>query len=313
MEINQNIKPAAQESPSYVEARMQEMRQKLSALYDAQEMSHHYFEIHLDDGNAHTPGQIHTHPFYEVLYCQSNCGAEFQVDTRQYQLQRGDILVIPPQTRHTSLLSSKTGDPYAGYTLWISDYYFEQLQKLFDYSAIYPNSRELLVRTRGTLWEQIDSLFRIAHEESYLKPFGWEAAFTAYSVLLITQISRAITSNPNTPSPAEKPELLDGILSYVEANLSEKITLDGIASRFFVSPSTITHLFNKKMGISFYKYVMQRRLAESKNLIFEGMPMEKIAARVGFSDYSAFYRAFKQEFGVSPRQYSKQTSSQHTL
>ncbi len=59
------------------------------------------------------------------------------------------------------------------------------------------------------------------------------------------------------------------------------------------------------MNMSFYKYVMQRRLWMAKNLINEGMPMERIAIRVGFGDYSAFYRAFRQEFGMSPRQFAR--------
>ena len=67
--------------------------------------------------------------------------------------------------------------------------------------------------------------------------------------------------------------------------------------------STITNLFNRHAGTSFYKFVTSLRLAEAKNLMAEGMPMEKIALRVGFGDYSTFYRAFKKEFSISPRQF----------
>ena len=49
--------------------------------------------------------------------------------------------------------------------------------------------------------------------------------------------------------------------------------------------------------------VTRRRLEEARNLMMEGMALEKVAARVGFGDYSAFFRAFKAEFGVSPREF----------
>ena len=59
------------------------------------------------------------------------------------------------------------------------------------------------------------------------------------------------------------------------------------------------------MGISFYQCVTQKRLIASKALIEQNLALESVAERVGFNDYSSFYRAFKQEFGISPRQYRK--------
>jgi AraC-like DNA-binding protein len=59
------------------------------------------------------------------------------------------------------------------------------------------------------------------------------------------------------------------------------------------------------MGVSFYRCVTQRRLISAKSLIEQEIPLEDVGRRVGFSDYSTFYRAFKKEFGISPRQYRK--------
>lgn len=62
------------------------------------------------------------------------------------------------------------------------------------------------------------------------------------------------------------------------------------------------------MGISFYQCVTQNRLIASKTLIEQNIALETVAEQVGFNDYSSFYRAFKQEYGISPRQYRKMQS-----
>ena len=92
---------------------------------------------------------------------------------------------------------------------------------------------------------------------------------------------------------------------YVDTHLAEKITLEDIARKFLVSQSTISQTFRQKMGISFYRYVTQRRLIAAKTEILAGCQLESLYETMGFSDYSTFYRAFRREYGISPSQYRK--------
>ena len=102
---------------------------------------------------------------------------------------------------------------------------------------------------------------------------------------------------------AEKPELMDRLTAYVETHYAEAISAEKLGRLFYVSSSTVSHLFKEKMGVSFYCYVTQRRLIAAKSLIEKGLLLENVAAQTGFSDYSGFFRAFKREYGISPRQY----------
>ena len=108
-------------------------------------------------------------------------------------------------------------------------------------------------------------------------------------------------------------DALNRTLRDVEAHLEEKITLQDMAHTFYVSESSISHTFREKMGISFYRYVTQRRLIAAKTLIEKGLLLEEVSSRTGFSDYSSFYRAFRQEYGISPRQYRKITEAPEQL
>lgn len=267
-----------------------------------------HFDIQYDQGNVYIPGQISCHSCYKVIYSRNNCGAEFFADGEHYSLQRGDLVIVKPYIPHGFVTYSKSSDPYAGYVVTVSEEYANTMVQQEGTEELTFLSNSKVIHTRGTLWERIEDLFTMTLEESGMKAPGWKAAFFGSSLVLLVQIARAAAVDPSEAGKTDKAELLAGILAYVENNLSEKITLEDVASRFFVSASTVTHLFSKKMDISFYKYVMQRRLLQAKNLIKEGMPMEKVAVQVGFGDYSAFYRAFKQEFGMSPRQYYKGSS-----
>lgn len=247
----------------------------------------------------------HTHRFYELVYCQSNSGSEYLVGSTRHRLQRGDIVLIPPNVVHAAVIPESRTEPFRGYTLRISSYCVDLLCNAYPFFRQFDSSKGHVLHTAGTVWEHLNSLFRESVVECEARNPGWDSATMGIVTLLLTLIVRISLITSESAVDEKKPELLEQILDYVENFMSEKITLEDVARRFWVSQSTVTHLFNNKMGVSFYKYVTKRRLVEAKNLIHENLPMEKIATKVGFTDYSAFYRAFKREFGISPQQFRK--------
>ena len=88
----------------------------------------------------------------------------------------------------------------------------------------------------------------------------------------------------------------------MDENLNGKITLSETAQHFYTSERTITREFQKNLGISYYRYVTQRRMLMASNLIARDAPLEEVCQRIGYLDYPTFYRAFKKEYGISPRQ-----------
>lgn len=97
--------------------------------------------------------------------------------------------------------------------------------------------------------------------------------------------------------------LLEKIIAYIWENFSHRISLDQTAECFFVSPATVENLFRQKLGKSFYQYVIEYRIAIAQSMIAQGYPMKDISIRCGFADYSAFYKLFKKQLGVSPSEY----------
>jgi AraC-like DNA-binding protein len=80
-----------------------------------------------------------------------------------------------------------------------------------------------------------------------------------------------------------------------------------LAKRFFVSKYYLCRAFKKHNGISVHGYVNQKRVMYAKQLIESGETASSAAYRVGFGDYSAFYRAYVKIVGRSPSSHDRGT------
>lgn len=289
-----------------------EPQQEYSSFYQDQEMTCRYAETHQDVSFSDSRINLHSHDFYEFLFCHSASDVEYLVGAERYRLQKGDVVLIPPGVSHRPLLPEHMAEPYRRDVLWIHPDLIDQLELLVSPQERMNAQESRLLRTAGTRWEFLGELFRHGVREFEGQESGWEEIVLGNTIQILVYLRRAVRDRAAAPLKAEKPELLDQVLAYMEEHLSEKITLEDFAKHFWVSQSTISQTFRNKLGVSFYRCVTQRRLIAAKNLIIEGIPLESVGRKVGFSDYSSFYRAFKQEFGISPRQFrKKQESSEH--
>ena len=286
-----------------LQERMLDLDLDPSTVYQELEMTSRYVDTHRDVTYANAQLQLHSHTFYELLYCANSCGAEYLVGPERYRLQQGDIIFVPPGISHRPLLPKNLDTPYTRYILWLSPEFMDLFSQMLPYPFTEKQARANLLRTRGTPWEFLGDLFAGGIAEAEARADGWEAAVIGNTLTLLTQIKRATDDRAARALKAEKPELLDRLIAYVEQNYTRNLTIRDLSQAFYISSSTISHLFTQKLGVSFYRYVTQRRLIRAKALIARGLPLETVAAQSGFGDYSAFYRAFRKDYGISPRQY----------
>ena len=296
--------PTTQEETQKIWEYLQQEGIDYQNFYQELEMSDPYVETHRDVSFSNAQLNLHSHTFYELIYCCNDCSAEYLVGADRYRLQKGDIVFVPPGISHRPLLRDHMEEPYERYVLWCSQEFVDMFVENFATKETQIPYGTLL-RTGGTKWELLGGYFRKGVWEAENQAAGWRAAVIGNTITLLTLIGRSIQERTASVLKAEKPDLLNEVLAYIELHLNEKITLEETAKHFYVSVSTITQLFRQKMGTSFYRCVTQQRLIAAKTLIAEGKNLEDISRSVGFTDYSSFYRAFKKEYGITPRRYTQ--------
>ena len=90
-------------------------------------------------------------------------------------------------------------------------------------------------------------------------------------------------------------------IDWIEDNLSQKMTLQDLASVADLSEWYFLRQFKLKYDRSPRRYVQERRLAKAKELLVETkMPISQISYECGFSSQSHLTTTFKQYFGVTP-------------
>lgn len=95
-------------------------------------------------------------------------------------------------------------------------------------------------------------------------------------------------------------------LNYIEKHFGESLTLKDIANYMNFSTSYFSKIFKKKLGINLNKYILLRRIEESKKILSEkNITINDLAFIVGFNEPNYFCTVFKKEEGMTPFEYKR--------
>jgi DNA-binding NarL/FixJ family response regulator/AraC-like DNA-binding protein len=96
------------------------------------------------------------------------------------------------------------------------------------------------------------------------------------------------------------------VIDYVGRNHGQPIGLRSAAAAGAISPRHLAHLFHEDVGISLMEYVAKIRIEAAKTILSErDMPLDHLAASVGFSDASHLSRVFVRQVGERPGRYRR--------
>lgn len=94
------------------------------------------------------------------------------------------------------------------------------------------------------------------------------------------------------------------VKEYIDAHFAEKLTLDELSERFFLSKFHLSREFKRVCGVTVGSYILTQRVNYAKELLrFSDKSIEAVAAGCGIADSSYFNKVFKKSEGISPSRY----------
>lgn len=164
-----------------------------------------------------------------------------------------------------------------------------------------------------TLDEQIfadDPCITLMYRQ-FLLGCDWQQAanqltLSSASTLLLTHLLQHY-SNVQWRLPAVTgglaPAVLRNTLEFIDAHLSDPLTLAELAAQAALSEYHFARMFRQSVGLAPHQYVMQRRIDHARQLVRNStLPLTEVALRCGFSSASHFSNRFKAATGATPSQ-----------
>lgn len=268
------------------------------------------FELYYYNDSQYLKIPPHTHPYYEFYFFLEG-NANYEIDNQITPLRYGDFAVVPPGVVHRAKINDDT-KPYRRFIFWVKEEYLQRwitdcpsiefLIKFFKGS-----SRKFIFRQDSVSFNSIlRDIVRLL-EEMHNQKYGREDMISLRSLDLLLHLNRLIHDAIYPPTAKEDTALYVKVCEYIENYLENDLSLERLADEFYVSKYHLAHNFKDNLGVSVHQYILKKRLLACQNAIMMNEPISKVYTLYGFHDYPGFYRAFKKEFGLGPKEFRKQT------
>ncbi len=243
----------------------------------------------------------HYHTFHKIIVFLSGSAA-YGIEGRLYPLQPGDMVLIASGCIHRP--GAAPGAPYERMILYISPEFLRKnsspdcdLETCFTLAG---TQFDFVVRPGARKKELLDLLYALARACN--EP-GFGQALLAQGLFwqFVVQLSRGMRAHDlQYAQPGAEDEKIVAILRYLSAHLTERISIDDLAARFYISKYYMMRRFRSETGYTIHNYLVTKRLMLARELIAGGMPVTQACYASGFSDYSTFSRAYRKQFRLPP-------------
>lgn len=266
-------------------------------------LSRDYEIFHYSDTNLQKVN-LHHHDFYEC-YLFISGDVTYLIEGKTYTLKPGDIILINSTELHQPIINNNE-IPYERIVLWLDKNFINSLSTATtDLARCFEDQAKVNVIRASIETQQNIKLIltKLLALENYIG-IGSELLYKAYIVEILVHLNMLLFQNGVKLSiEIKKSNLIDEIIQYINNHIEEDISIDELSEQFYLSKYHLIREFKKHSGTTIHKYIVQKKLIQAKELILSGIPIINVYEQCGFGDYSNFFRAFKNEYGITPKNF----------
>ena len=266
------------------------------------------FEFFHYKDNGPLEVEYHKHDFFEIYFFISG-DVTYIIEGKSYNLKPWDIILINNKELHKPIINY--GSVYERIVIWVNPDYISRnstptcnLNMCFESTS---KNKYNLLRPGTEILNIIKVILGKLKRTLFAESFGAEILKELYLTELIVFLNRAYTDTDlvDIGDDVSYNSKINEIIHYINQNLSDDLSLDALASRFYSSKYHLLREFKKHTGYTPHEYITLKRLLMAKELLRSGMSISDVCQECGFNNYSNFIRSFSKTFNISPKKYAK--------
>ena len=251
----------------------------------------------------------HWHPEIEITYVQKGTMC-YKVNHMVYHLKEGDIVFNNSGALHSGTMENQKDCAYIPVTFdsrLIYGFFQSTINSKYVDPVIQDSMLPAICIDQSEPWHKPfrEYLLRIIDLDEK-KPDFYELDITICLQSMWRLLLEHITYEPQASRENSlEYDRIKKILSYIEENYQNKITLNDIAGHIHLCESECTRLFKRHMNTTLFAFLQEYRIERSLEFLQDDQPVSAVADKAGFSDPNYYSKVFAKIKGCSPREYQK--------
>ena len=249
----------------------------------------------------------HWHPEIEITYVQKGTMC-YKVNHMVYHLKEGDIVYNNSGALHSGTMENQKDCAYIPVTFdsrLIYGFFQSTVNSKYVDPVIQDSMLPAICIDQSEPWHKPfrEYLLRIIDLDEK-KPDFYELDITICLQSMWRLLLEHITYEPQASRENSlEYDRIKKILSYIEENYQNKITLNDIAGHIHLCESECTRLFKRHMNTTLFAFLQEYRIERSLEFLQDDQPVSAVADKAGFSDPNYYSKVFAKIKGCSPREY----------
>jgi len=246
--------------------------------------------------------ELHFHDCYELFYFHRGEGS-YNVESSKYDLLPGAMYITNPRELHAPFITSETyyRSTFSFKSTLLSSFITKNYNPFYAFEHRKSGVSNMIMPHIVKEME-LDKEFEIIRNAAKGQERNAELLIKAHAAIMLDKLNQVVDTKGRMLAGTER---MYEIIQFVNDNLGEQISLSVVAKRFCVSKAHLGRLFKERFHMSLTEYIVNKRVMRAITMMESSMSLLEVALEAGFSDYSAFYRAFTKIVGTNPRDYKK--------